>query len=520
MTTRDIQKRRLASPGPIAEAFMRSRAFIKIIIGPVGSGKTMAALQCGLRVAALQKPSKGPGGVLVRKARIGILRESYPSLKSTTLKSWFNVVPEGEGKFNWSAPFTHHFQKITKRAADERVLEIVDIEYEFRAIGDQTVEEACRGWEVNAVIVDEADLQPADLVPYLTGRVGRFSDLDPSSVVDPQIILSMNMPDIENHAYELAFDKAMDGLSDDDMALLESALDGRPLIETFVQPGGMEPDAENLHNLPNGRGYYMLQIAANKHKPGYVDRMVHNKPVPMMHGQPVNGEFIFSRHVRDLQWNRRYKLIIGLDQGLFAAAVFAQRNEYGQLRTLREVVSLDPKNKKKLLKMGATGFGKRVRAAALEHFPNITRDDVRIVCDPAAFAADDRETNEHDWVLACQAAIGLGTIRRAKSNSASLRNEAIWKAQSDHEGYYIDPACRHLIKAHSGGYRYQKSQLGTGETKGHLEIADTIYTHVADAEQYAALEGDHVITKVRGRDPRGAGRRVVNDSDFDVHRGF
>ena len=30
--------RRLRSPGPVADAFMRSRAFIAVIIGPVGSG--------------------------------------------------------------------------------------------------------------------------------------------------------------------------------------------------------------------------------------------------------------------------------------------------------------------------------------------------------------------------------------------------------------------------------------------------------------------------------------------------
>ena len=44
----------LTSPGPVAEAFMRSRAFIVVIIGPVGSGKTMAMLQKGVRNGAMQ----------------------------------------------------------------------------------------------------------------------------------------------------------------------------------------------------------------------------------------------------------------------------------------------------------------------------------------------------------------------------------------------------------------------------------------------------------------------------------
>ena len=125
-----------------------------------------------------------------------------------------------------------------------------------------------------------------------------------------------------------------------EQAILEATLNGRPLIETFVQPGGMEPDAENLHNLPGGRGYYVLQIAANRHKPGYVDRMVHNKPVPMMHGKPVNPGFVFTRHVRKIEWDRRRKLIVGIDNGYTAAAVLVQRTELGQLRTLGDYPQL------------------------------------------------------------------------------------------------------------------------------------------------------------------------------------
>lgn len=511
--------RRLVSPGPVADAFTRSRAFICGIIGPVGSGKTMAALQKGLRVGALQGGVTDRSGVLWRKARIGVIRESYPSLKSTTLKSWFNIVPEGEGKFLWSAPFTHHFQKILRReggARDGRVVEVLDIEFEFRAIGDQTVEEACRGWEVNAVIVDEADLQPADLVPFLTGRVGRFSDLDPTLVVDPQIILSLNMPDLENHAYQLLMDRTIEGLTEQDVADLADALQGRPLIECFVQPGGMEPNAENIHNLPQGRGYYVLQKAANRHKPGYIDRMVNNKPVPLQHGMPVNGDFSYSDHVvSSIEWDRRRKLILGVDQGLYGAMAACQRDDYGQMRTLGEVVNTTD-NRKKLLKVGPTAFGRKCRQYLLDAFPGITADDVKIVCDPAAFAAKDREDSEHDWVLAFQSELDLGRVHKAKSNVQSLRNQVIWKAQNERGGYQVAACCRHLIKGHMGGYRYEKDDLKTGETKADPGIADTIFTHVCDAEQYAAMEGEHVINDARGKPRQPQDIPIKNDSEFNV----
>jgi hypothetical protein len=501
------QPRRMVSPGPVADAFMRSRAFICGIIGPVGSGKTMAALQKGLRVAASQLGVVDENGVTWRRARIGIIRESYPSIDSTILQSWYRIVPKHEGKFNGSAPYTHDFRKILRREGNSKIgrpIDILDCQFEFRAIGDQSVAEACRGWEVNAVIVDEADLQPEELVPYLTGRVGRFSDLDASKVVDPQIILSLNMPDIENHIYRLLNDRELD-LEPEEKEILEQALQGRPLIDCFIQPGGRSPDAENIHNLPNGRGYYVLQIAANKSTKGYVARMVDNKPVPLQHGQPVNDDFDFLEHRREIEWDRNRMLIVGLDQGLFAAAVFCQRTNLGQLRTIAEAVNVS-KGGKSLLKVGGTAFGKLVKQVLLDRFPGIQPEMVRVVCDPAAFAAPDRQDNEHDWVLAVQKALGL-KIHRAKSNVAALRNEAIWQAQQERGGYAVDPSCKHLIKAHLGGYRYQKAEIATGEAKGHLAIQDTIYTHVADAEQYAALEGEGVIQELQGKgDRRGRWR--------------
>lgn len=501
--------RTLNSPGPISDAFLLSRAFVCVIIGPVGSGKTMTALRKLRRLGQRQLGRVDEKGRIWRKARVGVIRESYPNLEKNTLPSWFRIHAESDGRFIWKAPYSHQLRLILKTDADGQAVDICDFEIEFRAIGDKSVEEVCRGWEVNGVLIDEADLQPADLLSYLSGRVGRFSDLDPSLVVDPQIILSLNAPYIDNYVYRLAIEKELGELLDPDLI---AALKGRPLIETFIQPGGREPGAENLHNLPNGRGYYLIQAALNKHRRGYVDRMIDNKFVPMQHGQPVYADFSYTEHVstEPLVWNRRQKLIVGLDQGLFAAGVFCQRTPLGELRTLDEVV-IQSEDGTGLQKVGPTAFGKMVRAKLADRFPDITKDDLRIVADPAAFAAADRADNEHDWVLACQAAIGF-KIHRAKTNKEALRVEAVRKAQADREGYLVDARCRHLIKGHLGGYRYAKASMADGETRGHLAIADTIFTHVCDAEQYAALEGEHVIADIIGKRRRGAGavRRGAN----------
>jgi hypothetical protein len=336
-------------------------------------------------------------------------------------------------------------------------VDVCDFEIEFRAIGDKTVEEACRGWEVNAVLVDEADLQPADLVAFLSGRIGRFSDLDPDMVVDPTIILSLNAPYVDNWIFKFAIEREVEELIDPELLHF---LGDRPLIEVFIQPGGREPNAENLHNLPNGRGYYIVQAALNKHRPDYVARMIDNKFVPMQHGQPVNPNSVTTRTSRTSNGIRRRKLILSLDGGLQAAGTFVQRTPENKLRTLREVV-LMREDGKTLMSIGPSAFGKMLKAAINEHFSDLTPNMIRVVCDPAAFAAGNREDNEHDWVLAVRKALGL-PIFRAKSNSPQLRNEAIWRAMVEVDGYAVDRSCKHLIRGHLGGYHYRKAEIAGG----------------------------------------------------------
>lgn len=515
MTAAPMQVRTLNSPGPISDAFLMSRAFLQIIVGPVGSAKTMTMLRKLRRIALQQGTILDQRGVRVRKARVGVIRETYPNIEKNTLPSWFRIHPESDGRFTWKAPYTHRLNLIQARDPDSgRTTEYCDFEAEFRAIGDKSVEEACRGWEINAVGIDEADLQPPELLSFLSGRVGRFSELDPSLVVDPTIVMALNAPYIDNWVYPLAFEKEFQDLMDPDLI---EALNGRPLVEVFIQPGGREPNAENIHNLP--KGYYPIQAGLNKHRPDYVARMIDNRPVPMQHGQPVNPQFDFQRHVRALEWDRSRMLVIGFDGGLTAAAVAGQRTADGHLRTLREAIAF-LEHGKTLKKIGPTAFGQFVRAMLNDHFSDVHPDRIRLVGDPAAWAAKDRDDSEHDWILAFQKAIGL-PANKAKTNREALRHEAIWQAMTNHDGYAIDPACKHLIRGHLGGYRYREARIaGSGnETRGHLEVADTIFTHGADAEQYVAVEGEHVISDIRGKPRRDRSRAVTNDSGFDVLRG-
>jgi hypothetical protein len=237
--------------------------------------------------------------------------------------------------------------------------------------------------------------------------------------------------------------------------------------------------------------------------------------VPLQHGQPVNPQFDFEQHVRAAEWDRKRMLIVGFDQGLFASAVASQRTAEGHLRTLREAVAF-LKPGEVLRKIGATAFAQLVRAMLNEHFFDLHPDRLRFVGDPAAWKARDNEDEERDWIRLFEKELGA-RAHRAKTNRQTLRHEALWKAMTTVDGYAVDPACKHLIRGHLGGYRYNTADMRDGETRGHLEVANTIYTHVCDAEQYAAVEGEHVISDLRGQARRPAA--IINDSEFDVFGG-
>jgi hypothetical protein len=112
------QLRRLTSPGRSPTRSCIAGRSSVAIIGPVGSGKTMTAAQKLLRVGALQGGRPDAHGIIRRKARCGVIRESYPNIEANMLKTWFNIVPEEEGKFNWRAPYVHRFSKVLRRDED------------------------------------------------------------------------------------------------------------------------------------------------------------------------------------------------------------------------------------------------------------------------------------------------------------------------------------------------------------------------------------------------------------------
>src|SRR5215813_1713624 len=75
---------------------MASDAFVRCIVGPIGSGKTSACIIELLRRASQQAP--GPDGI--RHTRFVVIRNSYPQLRDTTKKTFDSWIPPGVGEWH------------------------------------------------------------------------------------------------------------------------------------------------------------------------------------------------------------------------------------------------------------------------------------------------------------------------------------------------------------------------------------------------------------------------------------
>lgn len=450
-------------PGPVARAFLRSSAFVRGIRGPIGSGKSTACCIEILRRAAEQRP--GPDRL--RRSRWAVVRNTYPELKTTTIKTWHQWVSPDVGKWQSEGPPTHYV-----RSGD------IELEVMFLALDRPEDIRKLLSLELTGAWVNEARDVPKAILDGLTGRVGRYPGAMAGGASWYGIILDTNAPDTDHWWYRLAEEETPEGWA------------------FFAQPAGDGPDAENTPNLP--AGYYERARAGKTDE--WIKVYIRGEYGFVQDGKPVFPMYRDGVHCRPVAVNSALPVIVGVDFGLTPAAVFAQRTLTGHWRVLGELVMED---------MGAKRFGEVLGREMRARFPDARFD---IWGDPAG---DSRAQTDETTPFQILRAAGI-PARPAPSNDPVLRIEAVAAALNrmiDGEpGLAIDPGCRVLRKALAGAYRYRRIQIG-GQERYHDQPEKNAYSHVSDALQYALVGAGEGATLIRGRPgPPHAGRSMQSYS--------
>jgi len=468
------------APGPVADRFMQDRSRVSIINGPVGSGKTTAAIMKAVYLASTQRPSTrdkqaSPDGQEmwpVRKFKLCVVRDTYRQLWRSTMASWFKRFPQTIGTFNGAvnAPAVH----ILTFALPDRTW--VRLHVDFVAIGDQAVEDVMRGYEPTAFYLNEMDLLSPDVFQQASTRVGRFPDMEEGGPSWAGILGDCNAPVIDSYLYDQMFLATPEELRSKGIAL-------------FRQPGALQPGAENLANLPPD--YYAGQLGVLEE--WMARRMVHNLPGFDRSGKPVYGEFNDLVHLApdNHPGVPPLPLIVGLDAGGSPAATFKQRLPSGKWLVLSELVTSQG--------TGARRFGDMLAQKLRTRFPQHAA--ITGICDPSALYGADKTAGEKDWSQIVAAQSGI-PISPAPTNDPTSRWEAVRRPLSllidGLPAFQLNPECRVLRAGFNAGYRFQKVQ---GTAARYSEKADkTAESHPHDALQYGMSWGgeDVAIRQRRG----------------------
>lgn len=473
--------------GPCLGAFLIDRSEVAIIRGPIGSGTSSAA--CMRIMQHAQEQRAGPDGV--RRSRWGIIRNTYPDLRGTTVKTWLDWFPEElYGKFYWEAPYEHHIK-----------FDDVEIEVLFLALDDEASLKTLRSREFTAFWFNELEFIDKVVFDEALSRIGRYPAVKDGGTAWAGILADMNAPP-ENHWVPMMMGEAVmpDHWSEEERSEYE-----RPEGWCYiVQPPAMtevygpdntisgyevNPGAENLKWLRPG--YYHTVIKAKKRK--WIESRVLNRIVLQVAGDPVWKDFRERAHVANdnLLVRPEYPVYVGLDFGRRPAAVFAQCVNNRWI-VQGELVARD---------MGATNFAPLVKRHLEQHYPGCA---VYIYGDPKG-----RDKTQADEKTAYMVFAGHGMqVQPApvKQNNINTRIEAVeYVLTGMTDGMsrlLISPNCIILKRAMAGGYRWKKA---TAEGEIAREPVKDGYSDVADALQYLLLgagEGRAMTGRPAGSRPK------------------
>ena len=440
-------------PGPVALEYLQDRSFVSLIAGPVGSGKTVSSIMKGIGVSVSQEPYNR-----IRYSRGMILRNTYPELRSTVIKSFQEWFPEQVAVMNWASPIT---AKLNFWLADKTN---VQCEIIFLALDRPEDIGKLKSLELTWAVGSEMSELPKAVFDMMTQRVGRYPPKRWGGATWYGVFGDTNMPDDDHWIYKTFEEQKPEG------------------FKLFRQPGGLteingeyviNPAAENITNLPGGHGYYTRQIAGKDKN--WIRVYACSQYGTITTGRPVYPEYNDDLHCKEIKPYEGLPLLIGMDYGLTPAAVICQQSPRGQFRVYADLTSEN---------MGIRQFARDALKPYLAmNFPGYK---IQIIGDPAGNRRADSDEKTCFMVLGEE---GFPAMP-ATTNDPTARKDAIkvylTGLADGMPNFLISPNARAVRKGLNGGYNYKRIQV-SGDDR-YRDVPDkNEYSHPVEAMEYAAL---------------------------------
>ena len=434
--------------------FHRSDKFVRALMGPIGSGKSVACVEEMLIKAQIQEPDDEG----YRRTKWVIVRNTYRELIDTTMKTFFDWIPKECGHFlGKDMTFTLMMPLIDNTC--------VHTEFLFRALDKPDDIKKLLSLDLTGGWINEAREIPKAVKDMLEGRLGRYPrkqlDIGFNGATWHGLIMDTNPPDADHWWFKVFEGNEQTG---------EKCPKNH---ELFKQPSGLSELAENRVNLPDD--YYENMQSGKTQE--WINVYVHGQYGFITTGKPVYPEYRDDVHYSEETYvpDRDRTIYVGIDFGLTPAALFQQQDAFGRWWCFDELVTED---------MGAQNFGKLLNQKVHREYADF---DIEFYGDPKG---DDRAQTDEITPFQILLAQGVNAWP-AYTNDPVVRREAVAAPMlrmdmAGNPGLALTSGCPIYRKALAGGYCLKRMAV-TGQERFMDKPDKGKYSHVADAGQYAML---------------------------------
>lgn len=525
--------------------FMNDNNFVRVVVGPVGSGKS-TGVGCGeiMRRAFMQEPSKEDN---IRYFKALVVRNTMPDLKKTTIKTWNGMYPTTLGEWKNNPPQHHIKIKPTKNEPG------LDLLVEF--VGLDTAKDAAKllSWEGTLIWFNEAKEIQKDIVDQATARVGRYPSMKQGGAMPTWygVIMDTN-PFTSGHWMDVLEKDVPMGWSfyrqPPGVIEMEKTEGGWRSVEPkwpltipedhpeLIHSGGgsiwaVNPKAENLPYLPvnyamdpdykeetrddpeyqkrarlQAGGYYANIIKGKERS--YIQIYVQGKNGALNSDHAVIPEFDPETMVSPAaEYNELLPVHCGIDFGagtLNPAAVFGQYDPVeARWVVIKECICAN---------MGLVEFVRQVLLTIKENFPGIS--DLKVWGDPAGLQRDGISMKTYFDHMRTHGLIA----QPAPTNQIDVRIECIrspmTRFSNGKPGIIFSPKCKVLIEALTEKWCYKRLNVAGEVRYDDKPSKDHPWSDAADALGYMLCGGgEHgAITRVTSNMMQGT---IMMDTEWD-----
>ena len=461
--------------GPTARAFHASKAAVRLLRGPIGSGKTTAAVRGVFANMCTTYPNKEG----VRRSHILVARETMSQIRTTTMRSWLQSAPLGI-KGIWSAStmtMTYRFQLPDNTMVHSEVV--------FKSFpDDRSILNDLRGMEISGAFLNECATTPLKLITEILSRFGRFPNDIPQSEKKTCMICDTNSFDENHEQYDFWYntDAARDMAG-------KFGYKVEDFIQTFDYPSGLGDDpegrpAENLHNLEDD--FYEKKAILHANDKNFVDVMLRNMFGTLGTGLVCYPSYDPATHVRAVSPNTTLKTWIGVDPGKDCCCVVCQEEAPGTIN----IIDIYKHHKK----TGMQAIIEDMYAYLREKYPpDVFTKWVVGAVDPGGAQSTSMmdDINYLSYFHSAANRYGVGKVVPATTNNVATRIETVDKYfsrnVSGRPAIIIDKLKTGWLQRACSVYSYKREQTRMVGKRFGDKPDKSPESHIAEALQYALL---------------------------------